>query len=442
MPQFVIDLDRYERVGKDFFRNRATGKVYTPRQRNGRVELALVIAQQPQRLIATRPTQLALPAPRYVQAEEEEKSEPHLVRRETKDQGAGKTFLFILAFVGGLATLFALATPVVVHHIMQPVPAVAQNAAQSLARIDQLDRNQYNAGQYDVYSQSACSAASLTEAFNAWGGNYRISVVLGSEVDSGIITSDLGLVDTDGITKIANRFGFNTQSVSGLDQAISTANAGSPVVVDLMPGAAWPKGHFIDIVGGDGSSVKLADSWSTNFTQVDKARFLRWNPGQMWAISPSRYSLLQGHPTLSADQVNTFFTAKHSPMAGQGQLFVDLSNQYHVDDAYVVATFDHESQDGMTGEARDSKSPGNLRCAEWITWGWCQDNYEFFHSWDDGLKALYILLSGSHYMGAGRNTPEMIVPLFAPQADNNNETGYIDALKTGIDVLRSGRTQI
>ncbi len=162
----------------------------------------------------------------------------------------------------------------------------------------------------------------------------------------------------------------------------------------------------------------------------------------MVAVFPSRYSLLQGHPTLTADQVNAVLSANHSPMAGQGQLFVDYSNTYHIDDAYVLATFWHESTWGKVGEATRSLSVGNLRCADWITWGWCQDGYEWFHDWSSSLKAVYILLSGSHYSGAGNNTPDAIIHIYAPNSDNNDEAGYISALKHGIDQLRAGSTQL
>jgi hypothetical protein len=316
-------------------------------------------------------------------------------------------------------------------------PVATSKPTEQLHRISQMDTGQYDAGQSN-YAPSACSAASLTEIFNSFGGSYRISVVLGYEVSIGAITVSDGLVDISGIAKTAQRFGFDAKPIGSLDQAISTANDGTPVMVNLLPSSYWTTGHFLVLLGADDSNVRLADSSNANYQTITKERFDAWRSGgQMWAISPSKYSLLQGHPTMSADQVNAFLDSKHSPMTGQGQLFVDLSNQYHVDDAYVVATFDHESQGGLKGEARLSKSPGNLRCPtpDW-TGGWCQDGYEWFHDWQSGLKALYILLDGSRYSGAGNNTPASIIPLFAPSADNNNEAAYIAAIEKSEDLLR------
>src|SRR6202040_2415629 len=149
-------------------------------------------------------------------------------------------------------------------------------ATDRLQRIYQLDQGQYDAGQYGAYSPSACSAASLTEIFNAWGGNYRIATILSTEISEGVISPSLGLVGNaaTSITTVAKRFGFDTQSMSSLGQAIDAANSGAPVMVDILPGAAWPNGHFVVIKSGDSTNVTIADSWSTNFQTISRSRFL------------------------------------------------------------------------------------------------------------------------------------------------------------------------
>lgn len=348
-----------------------------------------------------------------------------------------------------ILVFFGLAVPIVpkvVTSIQQasappPPPVASGKATDRLKRISQLDAGQYDPGQYDAYSPSSCSASSLTVAFNAWGGSYKIGKILSYEISIGVINPSQGLTDLAGITKTANRFGFDVQVVSGLDQAISTANAGTPVIADIMPGSAWPGGHFLVVKGGSDSEVTLIDSWTTDFQTISRSRFLGWGLGQFQAISPARYSLLQGHPTLSADQVNAVLAANHSPATGSGQDIFSMSQDYGIDDAYILATFAHESTWGKAGVAAQSKSPGNLRCASWLTWGTCQNNYTYFSSWTDGFKSLYILLSGSYYSGAGNNTPDTCVPIFAPNSDGNSESSYIASLKTGIDELRAGKTQ-
>lgn len=350
----------------------------------------------------------------------------------------------VIAFLSVCTVPTVVTHPKVIQNIVQSiVPAVAPSNKYTdrLTRISQLDRDQYNSGQFDAYSPSACSAASMAEALNSYGSNYKIGDILSAEISLGVITPSEGLTSTSGIAQTLGRFGFEAHPISGLDQMIETANSGTPVIADLLPGAAWSGGHFLVIRGGDENNVILADSWSTNYTQVDRQRFLRWNLGQGWAVVPGEYTILRD-PTLSADQVNAILSANGSPAAGEGQDIYLMSQQYHLDDAYILATFWHESSYGKLGVARESKSVGNLRCADWIKLGWCQGGYSYFHNYRDGLETLYQLLSGSHYTGAGLTTPETIIPVYAPTSDNNDEAAYIAALKHAIDAFRKGQTTL
>ena len=63
------------------------------------------------------------------------------------------------------------------------------NASQRLVRISQLDPNQYSsADEYNTWAYSACSAASMTEVFNAFGHHYRITDILKVEAQFGFKT--------------------------------------------------------------------------------------------------------------------------------------------------------------------------------------------------------------------------------------------------------------
>src|SRR2546421_10231681 len=53
------------------------------------------------------------------------------------------------------------------------------NVSQQLVRISQLDPNQYDStDQYNTWAYSACSTASMTEVFNAYGRHFRVADVL------------------------------------------------------------------------------------------------------------------------------------------------------------------------------------------------------------------------------------------------------------------------
>lgn len=327
-----------------------------------------------------------------------------------------------------------------ITNIVAPPPPAPASYSSRLTRIPQLDQSQYDSpDQYNAYSPSACSAAALTAILDSFGANWHISTILDEEIALGAITPSQGLVRMSGIPNTAAHFGFVATPVSSLDQAIQVANSGTPVIVDILPGAAWPGGHFVDVAKGSADTVALIDSWSTNYQTISKQRFLSWGIGKIFSIAPSQYEVLQ-NPTVSADQINALLANYHSPVSGQGQMIVNLGVKYHIDPAYVVATFGNESTFGTKGESTKSLSPGNLRC---IASARCADGYAQMDSWEMGFEKLYDLLANSqYYITAGKTIPDTIIPTFAPSGDGNSPSSYIANVKHIEDVLRSGGTQI
>lgn len=349
----------------------------------------------------------------------------------------------VITIMAAVSALIVPAAPKIVQIITNsaPPPAVMSSKyTDRLTRIAQLDESQYDSpAQHDAYSPSACSAAALAEILDSYGANWKISAALNEEISLGAITQSEGLVSLSGIPDTAAHFGFVATPVSGLDQAIQIANSGTPVIIDILPGAAWAKGHFVDLKSGNGNTVTLVDSWTTNYQTISKQRFLNWNLGSMWGVKPGQYTILQ-NPTVSADQINALLASYHSPVSGQGQMIVDLGMKYHIDPAYVVATFGNESTFGTKGESTKSLSPGNLRC---IASARCADGYAQMDSWQMGFQKLYDLLANSqYYIAAGKTTPDTIIPTFAPSGDGNSPVTYIATVKHIEDVLRSGGTQI
>ncbi|HEV2661746.1 MAG TPA: hypothetical protein VGU68_14150 [Ktedonobacteraceae bacterium] len=75
---------------------------------------------------------------------------------------------------------------------LQPHTSFPANASQHLARLSQLDPDQYSTrAEYDTWAYSACSTASMTEVFNSYGYHFRITDVLRTESQIGAITPDL-----------------------------------------------------------------------------------------------------------------------------------------------------------------------------------------------------------------------------------------------------------
>src|SRR5579859_7763277 len=141
-------------------------------------------------------------------------------------------------------------------------------------------------------------------------------------------------------------------------------------------------------------------------------------------------------PSLSVAFINQVLSTYGSPASGKGQALSDLGRQYGIDPAFALAFFMHESSFGTQGEATKSLSLGNLRCIPNYR---CADNFAQFDTWEDGFKAWYQLIRNLYVDQWGLTTVDLIIPRYAPTADNNNEQGYIAALKHAIDTWHAGQ---
>lgn len=163
------------------------------------------------------------------------------------------------------------------------------NASKSLVRLSQLDPAQYgSAKEYDLWAYSACSTASMTEVMNSYGHHYRITDILKVESQIGEITPQLGLLEDIGVERTASHFGFQTiwGHQFSLDQIISIANKGRPVIVSFPPDR-YAGGHLVVVTGGNSSSVNLADSSLYNRQVLSRAQFLKWWGGFYAVLIPN-----------------------------------------------------------------------------------------------------------------------------------------------------------
>ena len=162
------------------------------------------------------------------------------------------------------------------------------NTSKQLVRISQLDPAQYNShAEWSTWAYSACSTAAMTEVFDSYGRNFRITDVLKVESQIGAITPQLGLLDPSGIQQTAAQFGFKTDWGNSwtLDRVINTANSGKPVIVDFPPDR-YAGGHLLVLTGGDSNNVYLADSSSWNRRVLTRGQFLQWWVGYAAVVTP------------------------------------------------------------------------------------------------------------------------------------------------------------
>jgi hypothetical protein len=153
---------------------------------------------------------------------------------------------------------------------------------------------------------------------------------------------------------------------------------------------------------------------------------------------PGPYTVL-GNPSIKVDFINQVLATYHSPAANKGQALSDLGTQYGIDPAFALAFFMHESSFGTQGEATKSLSLGNLRCIPNFR---CADNFAQFDTWEDGFKAWYQLIRNLYVAQWGLTTIDEIIPKYAPSSDNNNEQGYIAALKHALDTWHAGQIMV
>jgi hypothetical protein len=127
-----------------------------------------------------------------------------------------------------------------------------------------------------------------TEVFNAYGRHYRIADVLKVEAGINEITPSLGLVEDVGIQRTATLFGFNTSwgYSRSLNQVIAIANIGEPVIVGWPP-AKYDGGHLLVVIGGNSTTLFLADSSLYNRTSLTHAQFMNWWAGFSAVVTPA-----------------------------------------------------------------------------------------------------------------------------------------------------------
>src|SRR5258706_1177983 len=177
-----------------------------------------------------------------------------------------------------------------------PPPAPQQNQApdpilrvsQSVVRLGQLDPAQYSSSpEYNLWALSACSSAAMTEVINAYGHHYRITYILKIESQLKEITPQLGLLEDIGIQRTVAEFGFKTNwgYKLTLDQVITIANQGTPVIVGFPPGK-YPGGHLVVVTGGNSNTVNLADSSMFNRHLLSRSQFLKWWGGFSAIVTP------------------------------------------------------------------------------------------------------------------------------------------------------------
>lgn len=108
-----------------------------------------------------------------------------------------------------------------------------------------------------------------------------------------------------------------------------------------------------------------------------------------------------GPPSLPASTVNAIFARLGSPMAGTGALVEQTSRQVNIDDAFALAVWWTETNDGAAGVGLADRNPGSVRGS--VGYPSAYDGYTIYPSYADAVVYWFHMLQNI-YVNRGLTT--------------------------------------
>ena len=118
------------------------------------------------------------------------------------------------------------------------------------------------------------------------------------------------------------------------------------------------------------------------------------------AVSSADVSVV-GPPSLPAATVDAIFKSVGSPLFGTGKVVEQASRQANVDDAFALAVWWTETNDGVTGVGRADLNPGSVRGS--IGYPSAYDGYTIYPSYTAAINYWFPLLK-NRYVNLGLST--------------------------------------
>jgi hypothetical protein len=106
-------------------------------------------------------------------------------------------------------------------------------------------------------------------------------------------------------------------------------------------------------------------------------------------------------PTLPAPTVDAIFARLGSPMVGTGKVVVQASQKAKVDDAFALAVWWVETNDGAAGVGRADRNPGSVRGS--VGYPSAFDGYTIYPSYSDAIVYWFGMIR-HHYVDRGLST--------------------------------------
>ncbi len=108
-----------------------------------------------------------------------------------------------------------------------------------------------------------------------------------------------------------------------------------------------------------------------------------------------------GPPTLPAATVNAIFTRLGSPMSGSGAVVEQASRQTNIDDAFALAVWWTETNDGAAGVGLADRNPGSVRGS--VGYPSAYDGYTIYPNYTDAINYWFHMLRNL-YVDRGLST--------------------------------------
>src|SRR5690242_5879534 len=120
---------------------------------------------------------------------------------------------------------------------------------------------------------------------------------------------------------------------------------------------------------------------------------------------PSGDLSVVGAPSLPASTVDAIFARLGSPMVGTGKLVEQTSRQVNIDDAFALAVWWTETNDGAAGVGLADRNPGSVRGS--IGYPSAYDGYTIYPSYGDAVVYWFHMLQNM-YVNRGLSTVYLI----------------------------------
>jgi hypothetical protein len=138
--------------------------------------------------------------------------------------------------------------------------------------------------------------------------------------------------------------------------------------------------------------------------QTQEAQFISTVKAASQAMPAGDLSVV-GKPSLPAATVDAIFKGLGSPMNGMGQVVVQASQQSNIDDAFALAVWWTETNDGAAGVGLADRNPGSVRGS--VGYPSAYDGYTIYPSYSAAIVYWFNMLKNM-YVNQGLSTVYLI----------------------------------